>query len=221
MPIDYDDLKKRAWRENMIAFNLTDASVRLKINNWASLRGIDIEDLLIDIQGSKYFKYTFAKDPVRQNIYEKAALEFLSNILLIKNVTKLPAGREKALFVNNGILTLGENIPRTRREEHKSKSIDIKFTVKAYKQRKADLICYAMHKYTEAEGGAQDNQLSDLRIFLENCPTKRQECYIAFTDGNYYNNRIQKLKSEFDILSKRRVFTLNEFEICVLEGHII
>jgi len=201
--------------------NLSDSSVIEKISNWAKLRDIPLDDLLEDINHSKYFKYAFAKDPTRQNIYEKAAVDFLETIPLIKHVVKLSTSGEKALFVNRGILSLGENINKTKREQQKSKSIDVKFILKAYKERVDDLSCYAMLKYTESEGGAQDNQLSDLRIFLENCPTKRQECFIVFADGNYYVSRIQQLKTEFDIPTKRRVFTLNEFEGYALEGRIV
>lgn len=221
MPIDYYDIKQKAWQENIRAFDLNDASVKEKITNWAKLRGISTDDLLVDINNSKYFKYAFCKDPIRQNIYEKSAIDFLSKISLIKHIVKLPTNGEGAIFVDKGILTFGENIQKTKREQQKSKSIDTKFVVKAYKQRMSDLSCYAMLKYTESEGGAQDNQFTDLRIYLENCPLKRQECFIAFTDGDYYTNRIQQLRNEFDIPSKRRIFTLNEFEIYVLEGRLI
>ena len=221
MPIDYHEIKRQAWKQNIISVNLSDVSVRLKIGNWATLRGIDVNDLLLDIESSKYFRFAFAKDPNRQNIYEKAALDFLRCIPLIKDITKLPLSGEKALFVSNGILTLGENTSRTRREEHKSKSIDFKFTIRPYGQRTTELMCYAMHKYTEVEGGAQDNQYTDLQVFLENCPTKRHECFIVFADGDYYTSRLETMKGMFDIPTKRRIFTLNEFEICVMNGGII
>ena len=221
MPIDYQFAKQVAWANNLEEVDLQDPSVLEKIFNWAALRGIDMASLLDDIQHSRYFKYAFAKDPVRQNLYERTALEFLQTLPLVTNTAKLASGGEKSLFVHNGILTLGENIPRTRRAEHKSKSIDFKFVVRAKGKRKSDLVCYAMHKYTESEGGAQDNQFSDLRLFLYNCPLKRQECYIAFADGDYYVNRLQSLKDEFDVPTKRRVFTLNEFEQVVAQGEII
>ena len=221
MPINYLAIKQKAWEENIAGFDLNDNSVREKIETWAILRGIEVTELMADIVNSKFFKYTFAKDPNRQNIYEKAAFEFLCNIPLIKDVRKLAPGGEKAYFVVNGQLTPGEKTSRTHREQHKSKSIDFKFIVKPYNQRKIELTCYAMHKYTESEGGAQDNQYSDLRLFLENCPTKRQECYIVFADGKYYTDRLKELKKEFDISTKRKVFTLNEFEVCVMEGEII
>lgn len=221
MPIDYDAIKKMAWADNIKHFNLNDPSVNTKIINWATLRGIEPDKLLLDIEQSTYFKYAFVKDPNRQNVYEKAALNFLVSTPMIKDAIKLPHNGVNALFVNKGILTPGENISRTQREEQKSKSIDFKFTIKPCGQRTTTLTCYAMHKYTDSEGGAQDNQFSDLRLFLENCPTKRLECYIAFADGEYYATRIQQLKDEFNIISKRRVFTLNEFAASVSSGCII
>ena len=221
MPIDYAEVKRLAWEENTRHIDLHTPSTLLKVRNWAMLRGIGLDDLLSDIECSKYFKLAFVKDPNRQNIYEKAAFEFLCGIALLKNVVKLPSSGERALFVSNGILTPGENVPRTRREERKSKSIDFKFIVKPCGRRKVDLICYAMHKYTEAEGGAQDNQCADLQLFLENCPIKRQECFIVFADGDYYISRVAEMIEMFDIPTKRRVLTLNEFESRVLNGEVI
>lgn len=218
MPIDYHLAKRQAWTVNIQDVDLCDPSVRKKIANWARLRGINLQDVMTDIESSRYFRYAFAKDPVRQNLYERLALDFLRGLPLLRDVAKLAAGGEKSLFVHKGILTLGENISRTRRADSKSKSIDFKFTVKPIGDRKHDIVCYAMHKYTEGEGGAQDNQYSDLRLFLYNCPRDRQECFIAFADGDYYAGRLQSLKNEFDIVSKRRVFTLNEFELCVVNG---
>ena len=221
MPIDYRKAKQQAWVTNIKDIDLQEPSIQKKVLNWAELRGIALQDLLQDIEHSKYFKYAFAKDPVRQNLYERLALDFLSNLPLLKDVVKLAPNGEKSLFVHKGILTLGENIPRTQRAESKSKSIDFKFAIKPFGQRKHDITCYAMHKYTEGEGGAQDNQYSDLRLFLYNCPTNRQECYIAFADGYYYTSRLRSLKDEFDTASKRRVFTLNEFESYILDGGVV
>jgi len=60
MPINYYDIKQKAWGENINALNLSDSSVIEKISNWAKLRDIPLDDLLEDINHSKYFKYAFA-----------------------------------------------------------------------------------------------------------------------------------------------------------------
>lgn len=221
MSINFKEIKKNAWIINSRNIDLTDKKTMQKVENWATLRGIEINDLLSDIKQSKYFKYAFCKDPNKQNIYEKAELNFLKNIHLIKNVIKLENSGENALYVNNHILAKGEDSPKIRREKYKSKSIDFKFTILPHKNRSNKLTCYAMHKYTEINGGAQDNQFQDLRIFLENSPLERGECFIALADGEYYTKKIIQLKKEFDIISKRRVFTSNELEEYILSGEVI
>jgi hypothetical protein len=174
-----------------------------------------------DIKQSKYFACMFCKDPNKQNIYEKHEFDFIKQMPYVEDIVKLDPNGENSKYVNNHILSTGEDTRRTHRQENKSKSIDFKFKILPYGERKKKITIYAMHKYTESNGGAQDNQYQDLRIFLQNAPLNREECFIALADGEYYDKRIFDLKKEFDVITKRRVFTSNELEQYIIEGKII
>jgi len=219
MPIDFIKIRQEAWAKNCNDISLDEPYVLTKVHNWAKDRGIiDFENLYREIKECKYFKMVFAKDPSKQNIYEKAALNFLRSITILDKVEKLPPNGEQAQYVINSELSSGEPSKSSRKKRGKSKSIDFKFIILPIGNRTKKITCYAMHKYTEQMGGAQDNQFQDLRLFLENSPIDREECFIAFADGEYYKNKIVSMKKEFDIVSKRRVFTLNEFEEKVING---
>ena len=50
---------------------------------------------------------------------------------------------------------------------------------------------YAFHKYTREGGGAQDNQYSDIKKFIENANASADTntFFIAIADGEYFNMR--------------------------------
>ena len=72
---------------------------------------------------------------------------------------------------------------------------------------------YATHKYTKESGGAQDNQYSDLHLFIKeaNESHSSDDAFVAIADGPYYNlpNTIRgatKIESLRQASNKRNVF---------------
>lgn len=112
----------------------------------------------------------FIKDPGRQNISEKLALEILQ-------VEKLPSqGKNCIRFNDEGkIVSIASN---------NTKSAD--FIWKDY---------YVTQKYTDSMGGAQDNQRNDVIDFLKRGSIQHKVA--AIVDGKYWDVWRDKLKEEF------------------------
>ena len=204
MPIDYGKIAKDAWITSIKEFNLNDPKVQQKIKNWSKERNVNPVEVGKEIANTTYFPLNFVKNPSRQSIHEKAQLDFLRNMPLITNLVKLPP---------KGKYTV--RIPGV------NKAIDCSFTVLPFGSRTTKLDCYAYLKYTYEPGGAQTNQRDDLLSFLDNCPISGQHCFVAFPDGAYYTKYIPVWQTKYDKPSKRRVFTLDEFEIYVSQGKVI
>lgn len=112
----------------------------------------------------------FCKDPGKQNISEKLAAEVLG-------LTKLPAsGRNSIRFNDSGdiVSTATGN----------TKSAD--FIWNGY---------YTTQKYTDCEGGAQDNQRNDVIDFLKRGSIKHKVA--AIVDGVYWDKYRPQLIQEF------------------------
>lgn len=112
----------------------------------------------------------FCKDPGKQNISEKLAIEVLS-------VKKLPSqGKNCIRFNDNGdiVSTSSGN----------TKSAD--FMYGEY---------YATQKYTDGEGGAQDNQRNDVIDFLKRGSIKHKVA--AVVDGVYWDKYRDVIRTEF------------------------
>lgn len=112
----------------------------------------------------------FAKDPSKQNISEKLAIEVLK-------VEKLPSqGKNCIRFNNNG------DIVSTAKGNTKSAD----FMLDEY---------YATQKFTIEAGGAQDNQKHDVIEFLRCGSIKNKVA--AVVDGPYWDRYRDELKSIF------------------------
>lgn len=112
----------------------------------------------------------FCKDPGKQNISEKLAVEILG-------VKKLPSqGKNCIRFNDNGdiVSTSAGN----------TKSAD--FMYGEY---------YATQKYTDGEGGAQDNQRNDVIDFLKRGSIKHKVA--AVVDGVYWDKYRDVIRAEF------------------------
>lgn len=112
----------------------------------------------------------FCKDPGKQNISEKLAAEVLG-------LKKLPAsGRNSIRFNDSGdiVSTASGN----------TKSADFKWNG-----------CYTTQKYTDGEGGAQDNQRNDVIDFLKRGSINYKVA--AIVDGPYWDKHRADLEREF------------------------
>ena len=116
----------------------------------------------------------FAKDPKKQNIYEKIAAEFIKKI---QGVTDFENLGNNVLFLSQGSIYKKHE----KRPYPNAKTIDFIFQ---YNSKQI----YASHKYTDAEGGAQGSQYKDLKTFIEEARDNKDKdtFFIAIADGPFY-----------------------------------
>lgn len=121
-----------------------------------------------------------AKDPSKQNLCELLAKEYIE-MSLGQEIIKLPSRGLNAQYVVHGVITVG------RQSTDIGKSID--FTWGSNK-----LTAYMTHKYTNNEGGAQDNQANDATKFLQNASYSNNKKLMFYVgcDGAYY--KIKKVR---------------------------
>ena len=150
----------------------------VKIENFAEKYLIEKEYIKEKILAEETISLAiFSKDPTRQNIFEKIASKFITNIEGVSLFKKLP---NKKLYVCNGALIAKKDL----KQYPKAKTID--FTWKYH-----DFTIYCSHKYTKNVGGAQDNQYKDLKDFIEECRDNKRAniIFIAIADGDYYQTQ--------------------------------
>lgn len=113
----------------------------------------------------------FCKDPGKQNISEKLAAEVL-------DLPKLPASGKNCIRFNDSGDIVSASTGNT-------KSAD--FLWNGY---------YTTQKYTDGEGGAQDNQRNDVIDFLKRGSVKHKVA--AIVDGPYWDKHRPALIKEFE-----------------------
>ena len=112
--------------------------------------------------------------------------------------------------MTNGKIFTGNQLGKQAKD---IKSIDFEWNTKEFK-------IYASHKYTEMNGGAQDNQYKDIQDFLHHARDCNQKnvLFLAICDGDYYlqkdsktndNTKIERLKRLTDGRTSF-VLTINE-----------
>lgn len=146
--------------------------VREKIaNHVAAFDGImSAEEVREAILTSTVVASKFCKDPGKQNISEKLAAEVLG-------LSKLPASGRNSIRFNDA----GDIVSTATGN---TKSADFNWNGH-----------YATQKYTDGEGGAQDNQRNDVIDFLKRGSIKHKVA--AIVDGAYWDKHRPQLMQEF------------------------
>ncbi len=176
----YTSKIKQRWQENIKEVRELlangDEDFMTKITNASNRWGISEEEIIKSVSNDLVAAAHFAKDPIKQNIYELTAAEYISNIEGITDFENLP---------NNKLAVIKGEIrdKKDAKSTSGAKSIDFFWH---YKGRKV----YASHKHTNQEGGAQDNKYQDLQNFIREARENKDKeiVFIAIADGPYYNN---------------------------------
>lgn len=185
MKINYQSEYKKQLQKNisLVRKEIDNNDFILKITNHADKFGHDFEEVKNKIMTDDMYAEMFAKDPAKQNIYEKLAAEYISNIDGVENFKNLPNSAK--MFVIEGKVT-SERL-------NDVKSIDFQFKI-------GNNNFYTSHKYIKATyGGAQDNQYNDIRNFMRNCDkaSSGNDYYIAICDGPYFETKMKSLNDDF------------------------
>ena len=182
--------------------------MRVKIQNWCEKFEKDPEKIKEKILNDDDFTCFFAKDPSKQNFYEKTvarnikALDFIENFVNYSNSVDI--------FVVEGKVT--------NERKNDVKSVDFFFTTS---ENSKNLKFYCSHKFIkDTQGGAQDNQYNDIRNFLRNCDkiSGGDNFFIAICDGAYFQDKIDTLNAEF---GSSNVFACSSEQFDILVKAII
>ena len=199
MKVDFQLHYKEQLKKNIsrVRGEIKNRDFQLKIQNWSEKYGFEKEEVENKILQDDMFVANFAKDPSKQNIYEKLAVQFIKSIPFISKFVNLPNNTK--LFVVNGEIT--------SKRDNEVKSIDFIFNIGDYK-------FYCSHKYIrETSGGAQGNQYNDVRNFLRNCKKRSDgnEYFIAICDGPYFDSKISLMNNDFGS-SNVKALTIEDLE---------
>lgn len=169
-----EDEKKAARIANIaqVREEIDSAWVKEKIaNHVAAFNGIMTEEEIREaILTNTVVASKFCKDPSRQNISEKLAEKTLG-------LKKLPASGKNCIRFNDAGDIVSTSTGNT-------KSADFYWNG-----------CYTTQKYTDGEGGAQDNQRNDVIDFLKRGSIKHKVA--AIIDGAYWDKHRPQLMAEF------------------------
>ena len=190
--IDYEAAEKKAYKKNLLAFSknpFTPDSIK-RMQSYAKKHFFDIEDVMKKVKEDEMFARIFVKDPFRQSVHENEAASFIRKNKTVSKFKKLPISGANALFLHDGRVI-------TKKERDglnlSIKSIDFYWEVKS--KNGETLKFYASHKYTNEDGGSQDNQYNEQRLFLKNSRKSKMGknvFFVAICEGNYYNKPSKK-----------------------------
>jgi hypothetical protein len=195
--MDYKEQYKKQIIQNLknVLLELETDDMKIKISNWANKFGYSFDTIKEKIISDEIFRCVFAKDPAKQNLYQTLASKYISSLSMVSGFTILPSGGKDAVYLENGKLLTGKDLDTQAKD---TKSIDFMW-------KTGDFTFYASHKYTETNGGAQDNQYKDVQDFLKHCRdcNKKNTRFLAICDGDYYlkkdsktgdNTRLERLQ---------------------------
>lgn len=168
--------------------------LQLKITNQVEMKSLDYDIVINKIKKDELYASFFAKDPLKQNVAKKLQLELLQKVNI--NCNNLPTSGKNTFYLNNGKLTKKKSIDST-------KSLD-------FYDEKEKTFYYA--KYTNENGGAQDNQYNDVKKFIKEaskyCNLNNDNYkFVLLIDGNYYTKR--KIKCLTKFITNKKVSIIN------------
>jgi predicted phosphodiesterase len=178
MKIDYQSEFKKKLKENisLVRGEIDSDQTKEKISNHAQKFDRTSEEIRDEILRNDLFAEFFAKDPAKQNIFEKTAANYLKQIPSIKNFKNLPNGAK--VFVSDGSIV-------DKRQNDSIKSVDFYFETEGKK-------FYCTHKYTgTGDGSAQKEQYIDARNFMSECYKGKDPnvYFLTILDGPYYEKK--------------------------------
>ena len=197
--MNYKDKYKSQIQENLknIINELETKNMKLKISNWANKFGYSFNEIKEKIINDEIFRCVFAKDPAKQNLYQNLASKYINSLDNVENFKVLPAGGKDAIYLTNGKILKGDLLKNQSKD---IKSIDFAWNCKQF-------TFYASHKYTEMNGGAQDNQYKDIQDFLNHSRdcNEKNTIFLAICDGDYYLQKDSKTGDETRIKRLQRL----------------
>lgn len=196
--IDWEKALKEQIKENLLECEkkLDSKAYRIKIEKWCCKFGFDFNEVFEKAKKDYLFRAFFAKDPKKQNIYEKSLAKYINSLEFVSDFKKLNSGGKNALYIDRGVIRKGSEYPHDK----PAKSVDFYWNIKDKKGEITNF--YAYHKYIEESGGAQDNQFNEIKKCIEIGRNGSQEVnrrVIFVCDGAYFNDK--KIKALKNLIS--------------------
>ena len=192
-PPDYDRIEQELWwkhgNEVRDLLENQDPGLLRRIQTFSDRFGFDETAVREKIEDDFMFACCFAKDATKTGFQEKEAGKYLKKFPeLIQSFQSLPAHGKNAKYMDqNG------NIVTGKKPQNRSKSLDFMWTV-----GDTHINCFAAHKFTREEGGAQNHQRDELIRLLQmfRGSNNKRIALFAICDGPYYNEQNLSLLRE-------------------------
>lgn len=153
-----------------------------KATNFCIAHNKSIREYMTQVLRVEYAAITFAKDPVKQNLRENCQLDYLTKIRGL-NVKRLNQSGDYALRLFDGDIIEGKNYM-----DNRTRALD-------FVHANVDYTDYICAKYTNREGGSQDNSLKEVINFLieaNKYVSKNENTnirFVALCDGSFYRGK--------------------------------
>lgn len=192
--IDYSIGYKQMIEKNIqeVRNNIDEKYMKIKITNYCERYDLPYNFVKRKILTDNIFAISFSKDPSKQSFHQHYAAGFISSLPNVNNFQELPASGVNSLFVVDGVIVNRKNISN----DNETKSIDFYWEST---NKNGELIkFYAAHKHTDQDGGAQDNQYNDLKLFMKHAQKSEYEniYFLAIGDGPYYQRDEKKANKQ-------------------------
>jgi hypothetical protein len=92
-----------------------------KIEKWCRKFGFNFNTVLEKAKNDYLFRAFFAKDPKKQNIYEKVLVKYIISLKFVSDFKKLSSGGKNSLYIDRGVIRKGSDYPHSK----PAKSVDL------------------------------------------------------------------------------------------------
>ncbi len=170
-----------------------------KIQNESERTGYKVEQIIDKIKIDEMYASIFCKNPIKQNIIEKLQIKLLQE----KNpsIKKLSLRGINAIYLDDKGNLIKGLIKKTN---------NVTCSIDCYDKLTNT---YYYLRYTNEEGGSQDNQFELVKIFIDRCNKNialisenialiSENKFIIILDGNYYNDNKIKLLNNMILTTK-------------------
>ena len=167
-----------------------------KVQNFLVRNGVSVDelsektsDVLGKIDEDEYFQMFFRKDPKKQNVAERSLLAYLETIVKEYDSVFYEVNRLSGL---NSLYVLNGLFAQKKPKRAKIKSIDFEIELQS------DNKYYLFHKFTEGNGGAQDEHETDVVSCMENAGMNKDDNikFVFVCDGDRFDSELDELKRE-------------------------
>jgi hypothetical protein len=199
--------------------------IHARIQNYAKAHDYSDDQIINECTKSALLqRELFYKDPRRQSIHQKTAVKYMKDWIRtshMENFSLLKSSGPTSKHLSGGRVILQDDLSGSKKT---NKSIDFEWTYAG--TLKKPIVFYATHKYTEQDGGSQDNQKNDLVQFVQgtaqSSDTKNEYVFFfAIADGPYYQKSSSEPGRQSSRLEELKSHTTNNNKCFVMESHLV